>query len=273
MPQDEKDELAEAQLKKLKLEIEDIERRRKLSAKVIQYIPLITTLLAVAGLVFSMMQAQRARQKDNEDRSYNERLRIDEQAKERANKIQSQMRVDKEQLLDFITDDKISVTRTIFLLRDLESLANQLPNAEVEKEYIANFIMGMIRELDFNQERHVFFESEAFRLFDPYSNYLKALPPIHKIILDKYFIHLNRYITENSQCAQNIIESEKIPESKRKSCRADLFIGLVTAIQEHVSIMEKSENRDFFLESVKADWAEITKKLPIAKKLRMFDYQ
>ena len=84
---------AEAELEKLDLEIRALKDQKPSVENFVRIVPVVTTMIAVLGLGFTIWQALNA------------------QRQEHISKIQSQIRSDKEQILEFVTNDKISCSR------------------------------------------------------------------------------------------------------------------------------------------------------------------
>src|SRR5215831_8820400 len=82
--------LPTARLRKLQLEIDALQRGKSHHEWISKTVPVITSLVAVVGLLFTILQAQRT-----------DILVQQQQERDRRTKIQAQIRADKEQLTDF----------------------------------------------------------------------------------------------------------------------------------------------------------------------------
>src|SRR4051794_33822879 len=91
-------DLIAAKIKKTNLEIASLERPKR---DVMKYIPVLTSLVAVLGLVINSFQTQQARAFEM-DQNYRSQSLAETQ------RLQNQLRTDKEQLLQFMSDDNFS---------------------------------------------------------------------------------------------------------------------------------------------------------------------
>jgi hypothetical protein len=238
MAEDQKDldhTLAVAQLEKLTLEIENIRQSRKLGTRLAVYIPVITTFIAVAGLVISVVQVQRAHTKDIEER---EKTRIEE-SKNRINRIQSQMRTDKEQLLDFLTNEKISINRVSFLLKDLNTLIEQLPEPGNERTDVAVLLDRIVEELRFDDPRLVSFDRVALT-WPEYSKY-HLQDRNYDILVDKYYPMLRSIVQKDGRCILKTATEQGmlgggLPETAVDKCQMRLLVVLLDGIDAHLDL-------------------------------------
>jgi hypothetical protein len=103
-----------AQLRKMRLECEHLRRQKKWGIVAI-FIPVITTAVAVAGLLISLWQIQRAQKKEREDRYLNETLTRQEQENERTNKIKAKSELIKNRYLSLLPTIKSLQLEQLFL--------------------------------------------------------------------------------------------------------------------------------------------------------------
>lgn len=125
--------LTRAQLDKLRLEIADLKHKKSREDRFLQYSPLVTVIVAVAGFLFGIYQFQTQQTK--------------EQQKDRASRetdqiiiLQNQIRADVNELLRFTGDQSQPVSRVLFLLEDL----NYLLSYSVEIRETSDFVVGKI---------------------------------------------------------------------------------------------------------------------------------
>ena len=113
-------ELTAAEIKKTNLEIASMERPKR---DLLKYSSVVTSLIAMFGLIINSFQTQQARafEMDQNFRS---------QSLAETQRLQNQLRTDKEQLLQFMSDDKFSTARVVFLLDDLNAILSQLSSRE-----------------------------------------------------------------------------------------------------------------------------------------------
>jgi DNA repair exonuclease SbcCD ATPase subunit len=254
------DPLAVAQLEKLNLEIKSLKQNTKWEDRIIKLTPVITVLIAFAGLFFTVWQYQR-----------NDALTRREQEKERINRIQSQIRADKEQLLEFITNKQISSVRAAFLIDDLDSLIEQLPDRELEKQIITEHLMRVAWELRFEEERDIDFDVSALRRWSGYRQFWKSNPGSHHVFLTKkYYSRIEHHHAQDPSCVENIDYDEQttlfISRSDSKTCQEGLFPVLLYGFKEHLEALKETNNQELLRKEIE-EFSRRTNKSPLAERL------
>src|SRR3712207_907132 len=117
------DSLKEAQLEKIHLEIENLRKDKAWSKKFAVYIPLVTAALAVGGFLFGIFQFINEQQKERLAKEVEQGLKID-----------NQIRSNIEQILQFPSDKQQTISRTSFLLVDLQSLLDLKSQLELRPD-------------------------------------------------------------------------------------------------------------------------------------------
>jgi hypothetical protein len=229
------DAIARAQLQKLSLEIEGMRNKSKWDDRVARYIPLITTLVAVIGLSLSVWQSHLAQQKV-----------YLEQERERLNKIQSVLRADKEQLLEFIKDDKITATRMVFLLGDLNSVIEQLPQPESERAGVTDLLVNLVKDCNFNDPRHINFDIQAMQHWPGYSDYWKRNIEAHNDLFNRYRAALLTLHDEDPPYFETIEYANGYYKLKAKTeaSRTLRFVKLVEGYRLHLRTLEQLEDKE-----------------------------
>lgn len=177
---------ADAELQKLKLEIEDLKRRNS-EGKIARYIPIIAALIQILGLVLAVFifgnqyaKDRQAREDDRKSRELND------------------YRTGYEQLLQFSSNDKMTIARVLALKQDLDALKDSLYVKAGEKEAQEKRLTGSIcnliaRDFDFTKPREVTFDIAALQNWDEYKNGLADTlnkdgtgKTVNQSIIDKY---------------------------------------------------------------------------------------
>ena len=104
-------ETAMAQLQKLNLEIEDLRAERNWEERIARFIPIITAVISIAGFLWGVVLF----------RNQQERDRITREA-DQISRDMNQYRTSYEQLLQFSSNQNMSVARVLSLRQDLDAL-------------------------------------------------------------------------------------------------------------------------------------------------------
>jgi hypothetical protein len=179
---------AMAELRKLELEVEALERGRDWEGRIGRFVPIITAGISIAGfiwgvLIFTNQQAREreAREQDRMSRQIND------------------YRTGYEQLLLFSSNEKMTVARVLALKDDLDALQADLykgkaKEQEQEKKRVMGNICNLIaRDFDFTQPRQVTFDIAALQNWREYQDGLIATlsadgtgQTVNDSIIDKY---------------------------------------------------------------------------------------
>jgi hypothetical protein len=176
-----------AEMRKAELEVQDLERGRKLEGRVGRFIPIITALISIGGFISGVViftQQQRT-----------ERAAVE---RDRLSREMNDYRSGYEQLLLFSSNEKMTVARVLALKDDLDALqANLYTDAaaqEKEKKRVMGNICNLIaRDFDFTQPRQVTFDIAALQNWHEYQDGLLATlsadgtgQTVNDSIIDKY---------------------------------------------------------------------------------------
>lgn len=182
---------AMAELRKLELEVDALERGRDWEGRIARFIPIITAVISIAGfilgvVIFTNQQAREreAREQDRKSRQIND------------------YRTGYEQLLLFSSNEKMTVARVLALKDDLDALQADLYKdraQEQEKRRMMGSICNLIaRDFDFTQPRQVTFDIAALQNWSEYQDGLVATlsadgtgQTVNDSIIDKY-LHVVR---------------------------------------------------------------------------------
>lgn len=233
--------VAGAQLEKLKLEIQELKNKDNFANKLPQYIPLITTLIAVGGFCFTIYQFFEAQNKDRvakEEAQNKDRLIREHEQKLRD---ENQIRTNVEQLLNLDPKEEESVGRVFFLLEDLNTLVSRNPS---ERQKITNSLVEFIRnDCNFDNIRHIRIDIAAIQHWPEYTNYLSEHRAAHNFIIYKYFQALRHVHDEDVEYFESIeyemgygFRVNRFTEESRYL----RFVSLVTGYGLHLKILEKN---------------------------------
>lgn len=241
------EDLLAAQLKKTNLEIAELKKPKR--SRTATYVPLITTLVAVGGLVFTIYQAQEATKKDNAARVLSENARQAEQTSDRINRIEAQVRGDKERLLQFSADPKMSTASVVFLLDDLTGLIENLPRRDDERKKVTDVLGMVVWELGFDETRHIDFDVQALQRWPAYKEFWMLNGPAHHLLLSKkYYPAISEAYARDSLCVRTADFDEKrrifISPQGNKECDYGIFPVLVNGFKAHLEIMKAANDQE-----------------------------
>jgi hypothetical protein len=223
-----KEAITKVQLEKLNLEVQGMKNKDSLADKIPQYLPLITTLIAVGGFCFTIYQFFLAQNKD--------RL-----AKEQGRIIQdeNQIRTNLEQLLSLDPEKQASVGRVFFLLGDLNTLAERNP---IERQKITDSLVEFIKnDCNFDILRHIRIDLAAMQLWPDYVKYLTDDPETQDFILYKYVQALRHVHDEDATYFEAIEYHDDGFRVKNftDEGRYLRFMSLVTGYASHIKMLKE----------------------------------
>jgi hypothetical protein len=229
-------QLTAAQIEKLNLEIEKLKQQHEWTEQISKLLPIIASLIAVCGFLFTVWQAQR-----------NESLTRQQQEKDRIAKIQAQIRSDKEQLDEFLTEAKISSVRVAFLIDDLNSLVEQLParERETETDSISQQLSRVVWDLHFDSERDVNFDVSALRRWNDFRDRWRSNPATHNgFLARKYYSRMAEIYKKDPKCIENLRYDERTfafaSAQPGKNCQEVFFSILTYGYGEHLDVLAET---------------------------------
>lgn len=251
------DLLTARQVNKLELEI------ASLSAKsywdnVTQLMPIIATLMGVLGFAFTVFVfASQYRMQQEKDRTSREL--------EYKTKLQNQVRGDADELLRFTGDQKLTVARAAFLLRDMDTVLNtKLNNGKTIDEEFGQTIEGKFQgyrssltvslmilvrdDCDFNNNpKDVGLANQIAVNWTDYSTFLREENDLNQLdhILFKYIEALKRYRRIHPGYLESITLKNdaydvgpKFKQQNEEQPRFTHFIDLRDGIVLHLGFLE-----------------------------------
>ena len=170
-----------AQLEKLTLEIQALKKKSAWREALLQLLPAVTVLLALAGFFYGLYQSHKAEQKAG----------LAEQTSQKI-KLQEQIRSDLDQIVRFPTDKSQTATRISFLLGDLDKLLKTtLSDIEVvpkdERSKTSDILAQLIAdEINLKEQRNVDFALTVLGRWDDYGRFLKSKPELLSNVLTNH---------------------------------------------------------------------------------------
>jgi len=173
LPEEIKLETAMTELRKLQLEVGDLEQERTLEGRIVRFIPIITALISIAGFITGLLIFVNQQDKDRQARDLESKTRDEERRSREFNDY----RTGYEQLLLFSSNDKMTIARVLALKQDLDALNSSMYLNDDQRKDQAKRLMQSIcvlisKDFDFNQPRHVAFDIAASQLWLDYQTAL-----------------------------------------------------------------------------------------------------
>lgn len=244
---------AELERQKLALEIEKLRQQNRLLERVATYGPLLTTMVAIAGLFLSFLSFQSARETESETR-----------ALDRGNRIQQQIRSDKEQILKFPSSQEFFPSAVGFLIDDLNTLIVQLGSstskADVQQAKQAhvdttNLLIDMAWNLRYDQARHFSFDYYALSRWSAYRDSWKTHAGEHLYFLaNKYHFELAKLRSEKPACIEKINYKPGttiLAFDKADRCDEELIGALVYSYGQHLIVLLEAQQTQAFQQELR----------------------
>ena len=245
-PESDNPTTAELQRQKLALEIEKLRQQNRLIERLGTFVPVLTTLVALAGLFLSLLSFQSARQTENETR-----------ARDRANRIQHQIRSDKEQILKFPSSEEFFPSGVGFLIDDVKNLIAQLakdPTNKAEAEQAetdtTNLLIDMGWSLQYDQARHFSFDYYALSRWNAYRDWWKTHPGEHVYFLaNKYHYEITKLRNEKPACIEKMnyrTGTTILAFDKADQCNEELIGALVYSYGQRLIILLEAHQSEAY---------------------------
>jgi hypothetical protein len=172
IPPDHNAEERRLRMEKLSLEIEGL-RSSNWGGSITSWLPLISTLVAVGGLLLATNQFLTQQNKDRQERVEQQRIRDE-----------AQVRADLLQLVT-PTKDRATAAQIVFFLEDLARLVERNPAERVRiTETLLDFIL---HDADFDSINDVRLEATTMEYWPDYSGLLKQRRSDYEFLLYRYF--------------------------------------------------------------------------------------
>ena len=254
---------AEAELQKLHLEIKNLKYKNRWESKISLYIPLITVLVGVFGFLFGIYQFQ-SQQKLQQDRTITEQQK-DREARKREQdiRLQNQIRVDVDQLLQFTSNKDMAISRVVFLLDDLQRLSSysasdEEPSPEGQgdskapgdqvREITKSLLAMVVNDCNLTDHRHTNFTTLIASDWGDTLTYLEEESATLRVVLDKYIAALAQLQKEFPEELKSITyDAEKEIFFHQFSSTGDMatfyyFTDLINGFNSYLGLLKNDSN-------------------------------
>jgi hypothetical protein len=171
IPPDHEAEERQLRVEKLRLEIEGLRNRRR--DRVIFWLPMVSALVAVGGLLLTANQFFTQQNKDRQERVKQQRI-LDE----------AQIRTDLTQLVSPTKDHAASAAQIVFLLEDLARIVERVP---AERDRITQTLLAFIlQDADFDSINDIRLETATMQHWPEYGELLRQRRSDHEFLLYRY---------------------------------------------------------------------------------------
>ncbi len=236
------DRLAEANLRKVEVEIEDLLRRRRWFQQAQPLMPLLMTTIAVLGFVVSVWQFAGALSKDREQREREQAQRQVEAQRADENQIRANL----DELLTIAQSPSQGIAKVPFIFSDLNRLVARRPS---EVQAVTDILVMFARhDADFSNPRHRRLETEAIAGWKPYAQYLQNEQTFNNYILYLYERQLTVLHDEDPQYFESIrydpvARRYRVKTVSPVESRFLRLVDLVRVYHDHLRIATK-EHRE-----------------------------
>jgi hypothetical protein len=234
--------LTECQVEKLKLEIENLKKPKKYTELSTKLVPLVSTVIAVGGFIFGVVQYERQVQ------SVQQTART-----EQLIKVRAQISSDVDQILRFPSDNTQTATRAGALLEDLDLLLHLESDLdgggangiEWAKRKISVRLSSEVEgDCNLNVPRQVQFVIAIIDHWPDYTHYLKTKPIVVENILSRYIdalVELNGKNPKYFSKLKSKIETDFDEPEGSSSLRPTLrhFEDILTSFKDHLNMLKE----------------------------------
>jgi hypothetical protein len=253
----------EKQGEKLDLEIKSLRKKNRWEP-VAQLMPIIATLLGIAGFFFTVVQFQSQRSDEQQ------KDRISREVEQRS-RFQNQIRTDIDEILRSAHDERQTVSSVAFLLEDMKTVLKSNVNEsrkvsdvypEYERSLTKSLVILVRDDYDFTKNpRDVDLANIIIYRWDDYSKYLEGESPKLNYILYEYTRALQSLRDQNPGYLEGLklneertryIPSPKYDRKRNGYVLYNHFISIVDGFKRHIEILG-TENLSEEAREVKAN--------------------
>jgi hypothetical protein len=228
-------EIAAAELEKLKLEIQDLRPRSRWSERLGRLIPIITATISIAGFLWGVVLFSKQQEKD----------RLTREA-DQISRDQATYRTDYEQLLQFSSNQNMTVARVLFLRQDLNTLIDSIyppdkkpVDNQREKDKLTKSIFDLIhKDCDFTQTRQVQFDIAALR---DSVGYQKGQGSQSSLVIRKYLAALRDLQSKEPGKMASIRKVESDDFQEPEALLEDPYRSIFEGFSCHLSLLSADE--------------------------------
>jgi len=229
-------ETAKVQLQKLNLEIEDLKEERNWEERIARFIPIITAVISIAGFLWGVVLFRNQQEKD----------RITREA-DQISRDMNQYRTSYEQLLQFSSNQNMTVARVLSLRQDLDALIDSLypPNTnpkenQLQKDRLKASVYDLIsKDFDFTQTRHVQFDIAALQNWVDYQKGLQGT--LNVSITEKYLEALGDLRYKNPGVLQQIRVNDRDEYQEPDTLIGNPYRSVIEGFVCHLNLLSDDE--------------------------------
>ena len=264
--------------RKLDLEIENLEIKNRWAVRG-QLMPLAATLLAIAGFLFTVIQFQCGRaseqQKERTSREAEQQRDRNLRAAEQLARCQNQLRLDSDELIKSVQEQRQTSSGVLFLLEDVraaleckvnenQKLSDLFPDYE---HALTESLVILVRDdYDFTRNpRDVGLANAIIDHWTDYKTYLKNEPKALDYILYKYTDALQDLRDQNPgymEClavnkeTQQVTVCREFEKHKNQAQLYNYFADLVAGFEEHAKLLGDPSKEDTRRDKIYLDFQE-----------------
>jgi hypothetical protein len=266
--------LAAARLEKLTLEIEQLKNNNEQSKKkkgwhdrFTSYTPVLSVLIAVFGFLFGIYQYQRQQKiQQTQILTEQEKDRLSKEREQRL-RIQSQIRSDVDQILEFTNDPKETVSKVLFLLRDIKQnleFDNGESGSDRYKEAQRSITKTLAHAVEFDcnfgQQRDLDFTFTLEQNWDDYDVYFQEDEALGSLeyIVDAYIAALSHMYPKDPAEVRSLRYSEangeiNFPQNgKFDAAQERRFQDLSVGFKVHLDLVKEERRKTEFVKKFQA---------------------
>lgn len=228
-------EIAQSQLRKLKLEIKNLDSGSNWESRITRLIPLVTALISIGGFLWGINVYLKQQERDRVTKEL-----------ERTSSDQKQYSAGYEQLLQFSSNQNMTVAQVLFLRQRLYSLIDSIypPNPEgqpspenlSEKARLQTAIYNLInKDCDFTQTRQVQFEIAALHNWDDYHKTLEG--GRNTSLLSKYLQALRDLKSKNPGYLESLREINYDEDADPQAPLMEPYRSVIEGFSCHLNLL------------------------------------
>jgi hypothetical protein len=153
----------------------------------------------------------------------------------------------------------------------LNSLVEQLPKGESEKESVTELLRRVAWKLPFDEEGHFDFDVSALRRWRDYRQFWKLyLDSHHDFLSSKYYPRIEQIHAQNPPCIENLgYEEGTVILTYRdagKTCHEELINALIYGFREHLEVIKETNKSESLMKELE-EFSSRTNNSTFAKRL------
>lgn len=224
---------ARAELKKLHLEIEDLKAARSLGGRISRLIPIITATISIAGFLWGVRIYIAQQESDRKTREADQ-----------ISRDLNRYRTSYDELLQFSSNQNMTVARVLALRQDLDALIDSLypktDDKERQKERLKTGIYNLLStDFDFTQPRQVQFDMAALQNWVDYKKGLEG--KLNNSITEKYLKALGDLRYKNPGVLEGIRVNEGDDNQDPETVIGEPYRSVIEGFVCHFSLLPEDQ--------------------------------